>query len=147
MAAKRTFSRKEVEEHNSKQSTWLIMENKVYDVTKFLEEHPGGIEVLLEQAGRDATESFEDIGHSNDAREMRDQYYIGDIVESKICYFIVSAFQNEHKHFQRTSSATLTKSSPSIFNSTWSNWLIPAAAAVIVALSYRAIVAFIKGST
>ncbi|OUC40652.1 putative cytochrome b5 [Trichinella nativa] len=125
MAAKRTFSRKEVEEHNSKHSTWLIMENK----------HPGGIEVLLEQAGRDATESFEDIGHSNDAREMRDQYYIGDIVE------------NEHKHFQRTSSATLTKSSPSIFNSTWSNWLIPAAAAVIVALSYRAIVAFIKGST
>ncbi|KRX98452.1 Cytochrome b5 [Trichinella pseudospiralis] len=81
MATKRTFSRREVEEHNSKQSTWLIMENKVYDVTKFLEEHPGGIEVLLEQAGRDATESFEDIGHSNDAREMRDQYYIGDIVE------------------------------------------------------------------
>ncbi|KAL1233471.1 Cytochrome b5 [Trichinella pseudospiralis] len=135
MATKRTFSRREVEEHNSKQSTWLIMENKVYDVTKFLEEHPGGIEVLLEQAGRDATESFEDIGHSNDAREMRDQYYIGDIVE------------NEHKIFQRTSSATVTKSSASIFNSTWSNWLIPAATAVIVALSYRAIVAFIKGTT
>lgn len=42
-------------------------------------QHPGGEEVLLEQAGRDATESFEDVGHSIDAREMLKQYYIGEI--------------------------------------------------------------------
>ena len=42
-------------------------------------QHPGGEEVLLEQAGRDATESFEDVGHSTDAREMLKQYYIGEI--------------------------------------------------------------------
>ncbi|XP_025064926.1 cytochrome b5 type B [Alligator sinensis] len=41
--------------------------------------HPGGEEVLLEQAGRDATESFEDVGHSIDAREMLKQYYIGEV--------------------------------------------------------------------
>ena len=33
----------------------------------------------MEQAGRDATESFEDVGHSSDAREMLKQYYIGDV--------------------------------------------------------------------
>ena len=33
----------------------------------------------MEQAGGDATESFEDVGHSSDAREMLKQYYIGDV--------------------------------------------------------------------
>ena len=36
--------------------------------------------MLLEQAGNDATEAFEDIGHSSDAREMREGYLIGEIV-------------------------------------------------------------------
>lgn len=35
--------------------------------------------MLLEQAGTDATESFEDVGHSTDAREMLEQYYIGEV--------------------------------------------------------------------
>lgn len=33
----------------------------------------------MEQAGADASESFEDVGHSSDAREMLKQYYIGDV--------------------------------------------------------------------
>lgn len=47
----------------------------------FISQHPGGEEVLLEQAGGDATESFEDVGHSTDAREMLQQYYIGELHE------------------------------------------------------------------
>lgn len=31
-------------------------------------QHPGGEEVLLEKAGEDATEPFEDVSHSSDAR-------------------------------------------------------------------------------
>ncbi|KAG1941470.1 cytochrome b5 [Pimephales promelas] len=69
----------EVEERNSFKSTWIIIHNKVYDVTKFLEEHPGGEEVLREQAGGDATESFEDVGHSSDAREMASSMLIGEL--------------------------------------------------------------------
>lgn len=34
---------------------------------------------MLEQAGADATESFEDVGHSTDAREMLEQYLIGEL--------------------------------------------------------------------
>ncbi|VDM59695.1 unnamed protein product [Angiostrongylus costaricensis] len=75
------FTRKQVMEHNNNTSTWIVIGNKVYDVTKFLDEHPGGCEVLLEQAGQDATEAFEDVGHSTDARKMREEYYIGDIVQ------------------------------------------------------------------
>ncbi|ETN68749.1 hypothetical protein RB195_026482 [Necator americanus] len=78
-----SLTRKEVSQHNNNKSAWFVIGNKVYDVTKFLDEHPGGCEVLLEQAGGDATEAFEDVGHSTDARQMREEYLVGDIVEGE----------------------------------------------------------------
>uniref|UniRef100_A0A8B9WV20 Cytochrome b5 n=1 Tax=Bos mutus grunniens TaxID=30521 RepID=A0A8B9WV20_BOSMU len=69
----------EVAKRNSPKDIWLVIHGRVYDVSRFLDEHPGGEEVLMEQAGGDATESFEDVGHSSDAREMLKQYYIGDV--------------------------------------------------------------------
>ena len=51
----------------------------MYDVTKYLDDHPGGAEVMLDVAGQDADEFFEDIGHSNDAREELKKYFIGDL--------------------------------------------------------------------
>lgn len=75
------LTRAQVAEHNSNKSAWIIIGNKVYDVTKFLDEHPGGCEVLLEKAGEDRTEAFEDVGHSTDAREMKETYLVGEIVD------------------------------------------------------------------
>uniref|UniRef100_A0A803SXV2 Cytochrome b5 n=1 Tax=Anolis carolinensis TaxID=28377 RepID=A0A803SXV2_ANOCA len=69
----------EIQKHNHSQSTWIILHNRIYDLTKFLEEHPGGEEVLREQAGGDATESFEDVGHSTDARTLSDSFIIGEL--------------------------------------------------------------------
>ncbi|XP_066581576.1 cytochrome b5-like isoform X2 [Prorops nasuta] len=77
------YTRAEVAKHIDSNDAWIIIHNKVYDVTKFLNEHPGGEEVLLEQAGRDGTEPFEDIGHSMDARQMMEPYKIGELVESE----------------------------------------------------------------
>lgn len=37
----------------------------------------------MEQAGKDASESFEDVGHSTDAREMMKRYKIGELIESE----------------------------------------------------------------
>ncbi|KAJ6828624.1 cytochrome b5 [Iris pallida] len=50
----------------------------------FMDDHPGGDEVLLAATGKDATNDFEDVGHSNSAREMMDKYYIGDIDASTV---------------------------------------------------------------
>ena len=44
-------------------------------------QHPGGEEVLFDQSGLDGTESFEDVGHSTDARELMEQYLIGTLQE------------------------------------------------------------------
>ena len=64
----------EVAKHNTAEDCWVVLgepgEKKVYDVTKFLDDHPGGPEIVLDKAGEDAHTEFEDIGHSLDARDM-----------------------------------------------------------------------------
>ncbi|XP_071340458.1 cytochrome b5 isoform X1 [Trachinotus anak] len=113
----------EIEEQNTFKSTWIIIHNKVYDVTKFLEEHPGGEEVLREQAGGNATESFEDVGHSSDAREMARDMVIGELHPddrdklAKPVETLVTTLKDE--------------------TSWWSNWLIPSLVAAIITLMYR----------
>ncbi|GAA5849943.1 hypothetical protein JCM9279_002469 [Rhodotorula babjevae] len=62
----------------SKDGLLMLIHGKVYAITKFLDEHPGGDEVLFGEAGRDATEAFEDVGHSDEAREILDKYYVGE---------------------------------------------------------------------
>lgn len=52
---------------------------KVYDVTRYLDDHPGGAEVLIDSAGLNADELFEDIGHSNGAREDLKSYFVGNL--------------------------------------------------------------------
>lgn len=42
-------------------------------------QHPGGEEVLREQGGGNATESFEDVGHSTDAQGMAGDMVIGEL--------------------------------------------------------------------
>ncbi|XP_016966396.1 uncharacterized protein LOC108035329 [Drosophila biarmipes] len=58
---------------------WLIIKGNVYDVTKFLSEHPGGGDVLLEYGGKDATKAFKQAGHSSDAERDLKNYKIGEI--------------------------------------------------------------------
>ena len=78
-AEKKTFTKlDEIFEHNTKDSCWLLIDGKVYDVTKF--KHPGGKQILLQNAGQDATTQFEDIGHSEKADEYMKDLYIGDFV-------------------------------------------------------------------
>jgi len=52
----------EIYSHNTKESTWLLINNKVYDVTNF--DHPGGKLILRKNAAKDATKDFDEVGHS-----------------------------------------------------------------------------------
>ncbi|XP_022235990.1 cytochrome b5-like, partial [Limulus polyphemus] len=71
----------DVYEHCMPNDCWLIINDKVYDVTEFLKEHPGGEEIILEYAGRDATLPFYGTGHSSDTVREMEKYWIGLIVE------------------------------------------------------------------
>ncbi|KAJ3788978.1 FMN-dependent dehydrogenase-domain-containing protein [Lentinula aff. detonsa] len=63
-----SWSLQEVSKHNNTKSCWVIIDKKVYDVTDFLQEHPGGSSIILKYAGRDATGAYEPI-HPSDALE------------------------------------------------------------------------------
>lgn len=81
--SERQITMEEVAKHNKQDDCWLVIGNektggpKVYDVTKYLDDHPGGAEVLLDVAGQDADEFFEDIGHSKDARDELANHLVG----------------------------------------------------------------------
>ena len=47
--------------NNCKDDIWVIIHGKVYDLTNFLPEHPGGQKIILKYAGKDATNSFDPI--------------------------------------------------------------------------------------
>ncbi len=75
----------QVAEHDTEQSCWIIIDRQVYDVTSFLQEHPGGMEYLLDNAGGiDATIEFENYRHSSLAREMLKKYWIGILEENQV---------------------------------------------------------------
>jgi len=52
------FSMEEVAEHNKKDDVWVVVKGCVLDCTNFLQDHPGGVQAILNFAGRDATEEF-----------------------------------------------------------------------------------------
>jgi len=73
------YTAEEVAKHKNRSDLWLIIHGKVYNVTPFLEEHPGGPEVLENHGGSDATQDFEDVFHSPKARELMQKYVIGSL--------------------------------------------------------------------
>ncbi|CAA2965861.1 cytochrome b5 [Olea europaea subsp. europaea] len=80
----KVYAYDEVSKHRAIKDCWLVIDGKVYDVSPFMDDHPGGDEVLLSSSGKDATADFEDIGHSDSAKEMMDKYLIGTIDMSTV---------------------------------------------------------------
>ena len=76
----------QVSSHNSTHDCWIVINGKVYDVTKYLDDHPGGSEIIMNLAGGDATREFNEIGHSKSAIKTLDQFEIGictDYIEKR----------------------------------------------------------------
>ena len=71
----------EVEKHNTPENAWIVINNKVYNVTEFIEEHPGGEGVLIAYAGTDCTEQFKSVIHSQAADEIMEELYVGDVLK------------------------------------------------------------------
>lgn len=98
------FTFAQVAEHNSKKDLFIVVHDKVYDTSSFVDEHPyvslpissmslpqnihkanylnphsGGEEVMMDVGGQDATEAFEDVGHSDEAREILNGLLVGNL--------------------------------------------------------------------
>jgi 4-hydroxysphinganine ceramide fatty acyl 2-hydroxylase len=80
-----SFSQADIESHNTAKSCYVTIGSKVYDVTSFIDDHPGGGDLILEYAGQDVGEIMKDAishDHSEAAYEILDDCHIGFVSES-----------------------------------------------------------------
>jgi len=102
---KRGLTWAEVAKHDRLDDAWLVISGEVYDVTPWLEDHPGGQFLLLAFAGRDATEPFETMGHSAVARKELRRMHVGSLEDSTLAK---DALPAARKRAGLERSATLT---------------------------------------
>jgi cytochrome b involved in lipid metabolism len=75
------FTMQEVKKHNKKSDAWLLINNKVYNVTNWIDKHPGG-KIIMKGVGKDATQLFLHYKHPSFVKEsILPKYYIGDLAK------------------------------------------------------------------
>lgn len=70
----------DVASHNTSKSCFVTIGDEVYDVTSFLDDHPGGSDLILDYGGKDVSEIMEDGSsheHSEAAYEILHENRIG----------------------------------------------------------------------
>jgi len=85
--------------HSTEESCYVSIGNKVYDVTEFLEAHPGGPEFILEYAGKDVTEIMKDEishTHTDSAYEILDEYHIGYVATEPLMEVVKESNQPDN---------------------------------------------------
>jgi hypothetical protein len=68
-------------QHNVQSDCWTSYNGKVYNITQYLDYHPGGIPILMEAAGKDCTNLFNKYHRWINIENMLDTCLIGDIIE------------------------------------------------------------------
>ncbi|GJC83435.1 cytochrome b2, mitochondrial [Colletotrichum liriopes] len=72
-----TISLTDLRKHNQKTDCWIAVHSKVWDITDFISEHPGGPSVLLRCAGSNATKIFDEVHAPDILEELPDEKFIG----------------------------------------------------------------------
>jgi sulfite reductase (NADPH) flavoprotein alpha-component len=77
-----TYDASEIALHNDDENGyWMIIDGRVYDVTEFAQLHPGGLKIIREYTGMDATQPYQKILHNvnPEVDSMLGMYEIGKI--------------------------------------------------------------------
>mmetsp|Transcript_73159 Transcript_73159/g.116656 ORF Transcript_73159/g.116656 Transcript_73159/m.116656 type:complete len:148 (+) Transcript_73159:107-550(+) len=80
----REYTWDEIRKHNTEEDLWVVLHGRVFDVTEFQIDHPGGPDVLQDIAAQDATQEFESIMHTKKARNMARCHLIGKVKGAKL---------------------------------------------------------------
>jgi succinate dehydrogenase/fumarate reductase flavoprotein subunit len=81
------YTMAEVAKHTTKDDCWVVVDGNVYDVTEFLEDHPGGARVIVKNAGKDSSEQFHMMHSAKIITKYGAEYKIGvasDALTSKL---------------------------------------------------------------
>eukprot|EP01012_Entosiphon_sulcatum_P030687 TRINITY_DN3801_c1_g1_i1.p1 TRINITY_DN3801_c1_g1~~TRINITY_DN3801_c1_g1_i1.p1 ORF type:complete len:507 (+),score=82.65 TRINITY_DN3801_c1_g1_i1:472-1992(+) len=105
------YTLSDVAQNCTRLKCWIVLHGVVYDVTEFLDVHPGSAAVLLNlAAGRDATSVFDNVGHSAAALTLAMQYRIGTVVSEN------DAAQDDAGSYVPSATPTSGSFSPGVFD-------------------------------
>ena len=76
----KSYTTPEIAKHNTKDDCWVIIAGKVYDVTTFLSDHPGGKRAIMMYAGKDATKEFKMLHNKNILKKYGTDLLLGPLV-------------------------------------------------------------------
>ena len=74
-----SYTIEEVSFHNSENDAWIVINHFVYDITDFINKHPGGKSLLLQVAGTDATDYFNELHQPSILEDYAENYKIGEL--------------------------------------------------------------------
>ena len=124
----RLYTRDEVESHCTADDAWIIILNKVYEVTNWIPKQPGGPQFILNLAGQDCTDEFK-MFHLEPNRKRLKPFYKGEVIPE-----------------ERREPTALAKDADKLFNKLkgmsvfeTDYWFYFKQASIIVALLYGAI--------
>lgn len=76
------FTMSDVEDNDSPESCWTVIDDRVYDVTDWVEEHPGGASRIEQLCGIDGTEMFSNQHSTDDfPQEQLASFQIGELAD------------------------------------------------------------------
>ena len=87
-----TIATRNVASHNTEKSCYVTLGSKVYDITNFLDSHPGGGDLIVKHGGQDVTQIMRDElshFHTEAAYEALDQHLIGYVANENIINAVV----------------------------------------------------------
>ena len=79
MSSHKEYTREQVSRHATENDMWIIIDTSIYDMSDFIDLHPGGAFPILEYAGKDATDAFYGL-HRQEVLLKYARYKIGTII-------------------------------------------------------------------
>lgn len=109
-----TLSFSDLKTHNGSKDCWIAVHSKIYDVTDFLEGHPGGSGIILKYAGNDATAAYDEIHAPGILEEsLSSDKFKGLLDQAKVLTLTEDRIEGittiERTRGQSTSAETYTK--------------------------------------
>ncbi|KAH8384609.1 hypothetical protein KR093_002639 [Drosophila rubida] len=75
-------TRDELARHNRVDDAWMAIRGRVFNVTRYMDFHPGGVEELMRGVGRDATKLFDEVHAWVNYPQLLNKCYVGPLKEN-----------------------------------------------------------------